>query len=161
MSNAQEAGYEMSKAQETGYQMIREAAEEFDRQQERLSKLHKSLSQKSTKVVSLDRSVTVELGASGEVSSIRFNSQKFRRMAPAELGALLVETISKARAQSREQILSAFRNVIPAGITHIDNLLAGKPDFDKMFADARQQAAEMLASASPGAEAAPQEKGAK
>jgi DNA-binding protein YbaB len=151
----------MSMTQEAGFQRIRKAAEELDRQQQRLSELHAALSKKSTKVASEDRSVTVELDAAGEVRLIRFNSQKFRRMAPAELGAILVDTIRKARAQSREQILSAFRKVIPAGHGGLDDLLAGKPDFDKMFAEARQQASELLASVSPAADAAPPEKGAK
>jgi hypothetical protein len=39
--------------------------------------------------------------------------QKFRRMAPAKFGTLLLEAIAKARAQSREKMLGAYRSLRP------------------------------------------------
>jgi DNA-binding protein YbaB len=133
--------------EEAAHLRIQEAAAELDRSQERLGKLRDKLAKGSTKVTSADRMVTVELDSSGELSSIRFNTQKFRRLPPAELGTILLETINKARAQSREKILSAFRSVMPAGTgTGLDDVLAGKPDIEKMFDNARRQAREMVAS---------------
>ena len=149
-------------AEEEAHRKIQEAAAELDRSQERLGKLRGQLAKASTKVTSADRMVTVELDSSGELSSIRFNSQKFRRLAPAELAGILLDTITKARAQSRERILGAFRSVMPAGAgMGLDDLLAGKPDLDKMFDNARRQAREMVASLGADPAAVRRRKGTK
>jgi DNA-binding protein YbaB len=133
-------------AEEEAHRKIQEAAAQLDRSQERLGKLRDKLAKVSTKVMSADRMVTVELDSMGELSAIRFNTQKFRRMAPAELSTVLLATITKARAQSREKILGAFRSLRPSAGAGLDEVFAGKPDIDKMFDNARQRAREMVSS---------------
>jgi hypothetical protein len=55
-----------------------------------------------------------------------------------------VETIRQARAQSREQVLNAYRSFIPAG-SGLDDLFAGKRDFSRAFDDAVRRANDILA----------------
>ncbi len=71
-----------------------------------------------------------------------------RRMAPAELGAALVETIGQARAQSREQVMSAYRSFIPAGVG-LDDLFTGKGNFNRVFDDARSSGSLRLTGVAP------------
>lgn len=127
---------------DTGYDMIRQAAEDLDRKQQRLREIRAELANSSTKVSSTDRMLTVELDGAGELTSITFNSAKFRRLAPAELGAVLVETIKRARVESRQRVLSAYKDLLPVGVREVVN---GKPDVDAMFEDARREASEMVA----------------
>jgi DNA-binding protein YbaB len=121
-----------------------EAAAELRRQQERLQAVSSRLREIKTKVTSKDGAITVTLDARGEVSSIAFNTAKFRRMAPAELGAALVEVLGQARAQAREQVTSAYRPFIPAGLG-MEDLLSGKGNLNRMFDDAVRKANDMLA----------------
>ena len=123
---------------------LTEAITELRRQQERLQAASSQLREAKTKVRSKDGMITVTLDGSGEISSIAFNTAKFRRMAPAELGAALVETIGQARAQSREQMVNAYRPFIPAGVG-LDDLFTGKGNFNRIFDDAVRKANDMLA----------------
>jgi hypothetical protein len=65
-------------------------------------------------------------------------------MAPAELGAALVEVIGRARAQGREQVADAYRDFLPPGL-NMEEVLAGKADFGRMFDDAVQKANDIMA----------------
>jgi DNA-binding protein YbaB len=128
----------------SGQDLIEEATKELRRQQERLLKARAKLADTSTKVRSKDGMVTVILDARGQLSSINFNSQKFRRIAPAELGSILVETIVRAQSESRERVLGAFKPLLPEGLD-VSDLMAGKVDLNKMFEDAVHQSEEMMA----------------
>ena len=55
--------------------------------------------------------VTVTAGPQGELCDLRFNSQEYRRMAPAELAATLLETVR----QARESVLRQLMDQLPAG----------------------------------------------
>jgi len=131
-----------------GYDLIRQAAEDLDRKQRRLREIRAELAGTATKVSSVDNTLVVELDAVGELASIKFNSQKFRRMAPAELSALLVDTIKRARAENRDRVLSAYQDVMPAGLRE---LVTGATSLDELFDKARIEADEMVADLRPPA----------
>jgi hypothetical protein len=88
--------------------------------------------------------ITITLDGGGDISSIDFNTVKFRRMAPAELGAALVDTIRQARAQSRKEMLTAYRPFIPSGVG-LDGLFDGKANVSGIFDDAVRKANDILA----------------
>jgi DNA-binding protein YbaB len=123
---------------------LADATAELRRQQERLEAASTSLREVKSKVTSKDGMITVILDGRGEISSIAFNTARFRRMAPAELGAALVETIGRARAQAREQVMSAYRPLIPEGFG-LEDLFAGKADLGRMFDDAVRRARHLMA----------------
>jgi DNA-binding protein YbaB len=123
---------------------LTEAISELRQKQERLQTVSSQLRETKTKVKSKDGMVTITLDGSGEITSIDFNTVKFRRMAPAELGAALVDTIRQARAQSRKQMLSAYRSFIPSGVG-LDGLFDGKADVNHIFDDAVSKANDILA----------------
>jgi DNA-binding protein YbaB len=123
---------------------LEEATAELRRQQERLRGVRSQLRDVKSKVTSKDGMITVALDGRGDISSIAFNTAKFRRMAPAELGSALVEVIGRARQQAREQVAEAYRSFIPAGL-NIEDLLTGKADFTAMFDDAVRKANDIMA----------------
>jgi DNA-binding protein YbaB len=123
---------------------LAEATAELRRQQERLQAVSTRLEEVKTKVMSKDGMITVTLDSQGSVSSVAFNTTKFRRMAPAELGAALVQVIKQAQTQARDEVMSAYRSFLPSGMG-LDDLLSGKGDFNSMFDDAVRRAENMLA----------------
>jgi DNA-binding protein YbaB len=127
-----------------GNYSLAEATAELRRQQERLQEVRSRLEEGKTKVTSKDGMITVTLDSRGSVASIAFNTAKFRRMAPAELGAALVQVIQQAQTQAQEQVMSAYRSLMPRGLG-LDDLMSGKSDFSKMFDDAVHRAESMLA----------------
>ena len=122
---------------------VQEALEELRSQRERILKARAALTGRSTTVRSKDRSVAVTVDGRGAVTAIDFVSTKFRRMAPAELGSLLVETIEAARKEAAEQAAETFQPLFPAGVD-LRAMLSGKVDFDQMFSDAIKASQEPL-----------------
>jgi len=122
---------------------IQQATEELRHQQELLRALRAKVRETQIKVRSPDGLITVTLDGQGEVSSIAFNSAKFRRMAPAELGAALVQAIKRARTESRQQMFRAYSPFLPKGM----DLFAdrdGTADLDRLFDDAVSKASEIM-----------------
>jgi hypothetical protein len=79
----------------------------------------------SGRATSENRMVTVRVGEQGQVADIVFATRAYRSMAPAELSRILLETISKARADALTQVRTATSGLSIGG-TAIDDLLAGK-----------------------------------
>ena len=128
---------------------IQRATDELRHQQKLLKSLRGKMKDLTAKTMSKDGMVTVVTGAGGEVTSITFNTQKFRRMAPAELGAVLVETIGRARAQRRDQAIAAYRPLMPPGMG-LERILAGQTGLDEMVDDAIRKSTKMMADRDPG-----------
>jgi DNA-binding protein YbaB len=130
-----------------------DALAEMYRTQERLKSVRAQLSKEPIKVTSKDHMVTVVVDARGEVSSIVFNTAKFRRMAPAELGAALIEVIGQARAEGRRQVISAYREFLPEGMD-LEKMMSGNFNMDNMMEATKRRAEEIMAQveqAFPGA----------
>jgi DNA-binding protein YbaB len=115
---------------------------------ERLQSARARLREKPAKVTSKDGMVTVTLDERGEVTSIAFNTAKFRRMAPAELGSALVDVISRARSEGRARVISAYRSFLPEGMD-LEKIMSGKSGIDSMLETARQRGEQILAAAQP------------
>lgn len=126
------------------HQIFDNALDELRRTQDQLATARKKLQAKPAKAMSKDGMVTVGLDERGDVTSISFNTAKFRRMAPAELGSVLVETIKQARAKGREAMMSAYRPLMPPGLD-LDQIMSGKFSTDGMFSDARKRVAQIRA----------------
>jgi DNA-binding protein YbaB len=130
------------------HESFQEAVGELRRSQERLQTLRGEMQKQATKVTSKDGMVTVTLDGRSEVTSIAFNTAKFRRMAPAELSAVLVETISRARSEGRARAIDAYRPMFPKGMD-LDAVMTGKFNMDKMFDDAVRRAEAIMADGQP------------
>src|ERR1039457_7330415 len=83
---------------------VQKAVAELREHQEQLNAVRDKLRASRTEVRSTDGMITVSLDGRGELSGITFNTAKWRRMPPAELGSVLVETIGKAREEARAKM---------------------------------------------------------
>jgi DNA-binding protein YbaB len=128
---------------------LQDAENELRRQQARLKSVRKKLDGATTKVMSRDRMVTVTLGVNGQLESIEFHTQKFRKMAPAELGSVIAETIRQAQAKTTERVLRAYRPLMPDS-DMLTSMLKGT-GLDEMMEVAKRRADDLM----PGNQSAP------
>ncbi|HEY6494995.1 MAG TPA: YbaB/EbfC family nucleoid-associated protein [Trebonia sp.] len=92
---------------------MRLARERLRETEDRLAKVRKEVEESRVSVRSTDNAITVVVDGRGELVSIALNGAKWRHMAPAELGDALVKTINKARADSRAELMRAYRDEMP------------------------------------------------
>jgi DNA-binding protein YbaB len=114
----------------------RRAEQEFMRTQDKLKSIRDKLEGSVTKVRSADRMVTITLDMNGFVEAVEFHSQKFRKMAPAELGAVLAETLRNAQKQARARVLRAYQPLLPAGMPA--NGMPGGRNLEQLFEEAKR-----------------------
>jgi DNA-binding protein YbaB len=130
------------------------AMEDLQRSHERLSAVREKLQRKPIKVTTKDGMISITLDARGDVTSIVFNTQKWRRMAPAELGSVLVEAITQARADGRAQIAEAYGPFLPEGLD-VQKIMSGQFSPDGIFESARRRSEQIMAAAQPVVPATP------
>jgi len=114
----------------------RRAEQEFMRTQDKLKSIRDKLEGSVTKVRSADRMVTITLDMNGFVEAVEFHSQKFRKMAPAELGAVLAETLRNAQKQARARVLRAYQPLLPVGLPA--NGMPGGRNLEQLFEEAKR-----------------------
>jgi DNA-binding protein YbaB len=76
--------------------------------QRRMLATREEVRRTTVSVRSKDRTLTVTLGARGDVREIAFHGGGYRAMPPAELSAVLVETLNAARTELTEKVQAAF-----------------------------------------------------
>ncbi|MET8281672.1 YbaB/EbfC family nucleoid-associated protein [Micromonospora sp. NPDC005174] len=98
-------------------------------ERERLGRMHERMAEGTT-TTSKDRMLSVAVNARGEILKLTFHNTRYRQMAPAELAALVTETIAAARVESLTQLTDVAGEVLP-GISFQD-LAGGRVDLERM-----------------------------
>lgn len=124
-------------------EQVAAAAAELRQQQERLAAIQDQLSGAGASATSADHMVTVTLDGRGEVHDVTFHTTRFRKLAPAELGAAIVATIRSARADALKRTFAAYQQFLPAGLD-LRKVMAGDFDIDDLFAEAVRVAGEPI-----------------
>lgn len=118
------------------YGSLKEAEEaalaSLEREQRKLSDIAKIMAEGTSSVKAKDRSLTVDFDGRGEVTAIAFQGEKYRSMAPAELGHILTETIRSGRAQCLQKLSDGMDAEILPGVSFVD-LASGKVGVDEIF----------------------------
>ncbi|MGH3664208.1 MAG: YbaB/EbfC family nucleoid-associated protein [Micromonosporaceae bacterium] len=86
---------------------------DFERSQTAIDSIREELADSTTTVTAKNRAVEVTVDGQGEVTEITFPTKKYRSMAPAELGSLLVETLADARQQAVRRATTLMRTAMP------------------------------------------------
>ena len=94
-------------------EIMRQAQERLRQTQDQLATMRKKVEETRITVRSTDNMITAMVDGKGELVSITFTTAKWRRMAPAELGAALVKTINKAREESRAELMRSYSGMMP------------------------------------------------
>ena len=96
-----------------GHEIMRQAQERMRQTEERLAAMRKQIEGARVTARSADNTITAVVDGQGELLSVTFATGKWRKMAPAELGAALVKTINKAREDSKAEMLLRYRDMLP------------------------------------------------
>ncbi|WP_283091641.1 YbaB/EbfC family nucleoid-associated protein [Nocardiopsis sp. MG754419] len=84
--------------------------------------------------VSKDRGISVKIDAEGELVELKFRTDSYKSMAPAELSDAVMDVIKRARGRMQQRVMEAYAPFAPEGI---DMEAAREGGFDpaKMMAD--------------------------
>ncbi|MER5200535.1 YbaB/EbfC family nucleoid-associated protein [Streptomyces sp. NPDC002755] len=93
------------------------------------------LREASVTVMSKDRSVEVTVGAQGDLRALRFHDGKYRSMAPAQLSAVLLETIGRARTRMSRQVVDTYRP-ISENVPRLPGMPGAEIDWERLFGSA-------------------------
>ncbi|MEV4495701.1 hypothetical protein C7C45_32425 [Micromonospora arborensis] len=114
---------------------IEQAYAEFEQKKLAIAEVKQELSTAQTTVTAKNRALTVIVDGRGDLVEVKFPTNSYRTMAPAELGNLLVETLKTARDQARGQAANAYQKLLPPGLP-IKDMLNGTVNFDEMMREA-------------------------
>ncbi|GGS41732.1 YbaB/EbfC family nucleoid-associated protein [Streptomyces griseoviridis] len=99
---------------------------------DRLAAAQREAAATTVSVRSKDRMLTVVAGAGGVVKEVRFHTEAYREMAPAELGRALVETLTKALEEAGEKSRAVFAPLRETG-TGLRRSMTGGSDVEEML----------------------------
>jgi len=87
---------------------------------------------RTTSVTSKNRMVAATVDSSGRLVELAFKGNRYRNLPPAELSALVVETVAKAQQAASKEAMAAAADLIPEGFG-FPGLTGGDVDLDGMF----------------------------
>jgi DNA-binding protein YbaB len=105
-------------------------------QQAKIEGAQQKLRQGTFSARSKDRMVTATVDAQGELGELKFHTNEYRSMAPAELSAALVEVVAAARKQAAAKVAETFQPFLGAGAKLRESMTGGS-DFEELFAPLR------------------------
>lgn len=109
---------------------LSDALAELEEQRRKLTAMQSELATTTTQVRARDRLFSVTVDGRGEVTHIDFDGFRYRRLAPAELGKLIVDTIAIARRQAMEKIGTMMGDDPLPGISFTDLATNARPVTD-------------------------------
>ncbi|MFC4565924.1 YbaB/EbfC family nucleoid-associated protein [Nocardiopsis mangrovi] len=81
-----------------------------------MAKASASLASATEEAVSRDRGISAKVNAEGELAELKFRTNAYTSMPPAELSAAVLEVIKSARDRMRDRVLEAYAPFAPKGI---------------------------------------------
>jgi DNA-binding protein YbaB len=92
---------------------IEKALAEFHTQQEKLGQVTAKIREISVTETSPGRQLSVTVGPQGELAGLRFLNSDYQRMAAAELSALILRTVAKAREGAAAEMTKLIGPTMP------------------------------------------------
>ena len=125
---------------------------ELRAQQQKIRDFGASMAAQTTALTSKNRMVSATVDSRGTLTELAFKGSRWRNLAPAELAALIVETVARAQETASKQAMKAAAGLMPAGFGFA-GLTGGDLDLDGMFDAAVRLAEEpVLATEAGGGE---------
>jgi DNA-binding protein YbaB len=102
----------------------------------KLAATRKEVAEISVEVLAKDRTCTVTMSGRGQLKDIRFHGMAYASMPPAQLSALLVETVGIAQRQLAEKSRLAFEPLAGVG-TVLRTSMTGGSELDGVLGSLR------------------------
>lgn len=106
---------------------IDSAKAHLEQERKRLAEVSKHQQEDSTTVQAKDHSLEATFDGRGELTGLKFNGNKYRSMAPAQLASVIVETIQAGRTQSMGKLTEQLSGGAMPGID-LAGVASGKVD---------------------------------
>lgn len=111
---------------------VEEAMATLERERAKLGKLSELWRDGRTTVRAKDQSLSMTFDGRGELVELAFNESKYRTLAPAQLASVVVETLSRGKAESMAKMSELMG---ASGVSGIDygEVASGKMDPQAML----------------------------
>jgi DNA-binding protein YbaB len=104
-----------------------DALAQLEEERRKLATLQSQVATTTTTVRARDRLFTVTLDGRGEVTGITFDGVRYRKLAPAELAKLIVDTIATGRREALEKIGTMMGGDPLPGVSFMDIATNARP----------------------------------
>ena len=101
-------------------------------QQEKIRDFSAAMAARTTAVTSKNRMISAKVDSSGRLVELTFKGNRYRNLPPAELSALVIETVTNAQQTALKESMAAAADLMPGGF-EVPGLIGGDVDFDGMF----------------------------
>ncbi|MBB4687600.1 YbaB/EbfC family nucleoid-associated protein [Amycolatopsis jiangsuensis] len=112
--------------------MLEDAMGAYQRQREHFDETRNEVDTATSSATSARREVTATVGRTGELTELSFPTGAYKRMAPAELASVIVQTVAAAREKSVAAAAELMAPMLPPGIS-AEDLMSGKVDVNALF----------------------------
>jgi DNA-binding protein YbaB len=113
-------------------EQLEQALAGYTEQLVNLREMQGRLGEISCSVTSARQVVSVTVGFQGRVSDVKFPTGAYKRMAPAELAAVVLSTINEAHVRAQVASAEVIAPTMPAGVNALD-VVEGKADLQAML----------------------------
>ena len=113
-------------------EQLEQALAGYTEQLANLGEMQGRLGEISCSVTSARQVVSVTVGFHGQVSDVKFPTGAYKRMAPAELAAVVLSTINEAHARARVVFAEVVAPTMPPGVNALD-VVEGEADLQAML----------------------------
>ncbi|MEV4759973.1 YbaB/EbfC family nucleoid-associated protein [Micromonospora sp. NPDC049559] len=122
--------------------MLEQTFAAFEEQKRVVTEFEEMVAESQTTVTAKNRTLVVTVDGRGDLTDVKFPTSSYRKMAPAELSSLLVETITSARNQARASMNEFLETLLPSGMAA--DFLQNAVDVDEILNEAVSAANEMF-----------------
>lgn len=113
-------------------QALDEALANFRHRREQLADTQQKLATVSATATAPRQVVTATVARGGEVTELKFPTSAYKKMAPAELAAVVLKTINEARAEVLDRTAELLAPMLPPGLDARD-VVNGRARMDAVF----------------------------
>jgi DNA-binding protein YbaB len=103
-----------------GGRALEELFEEYQRERRGLGELQRKMQAISVTATSARREVSATVSFTGMLQDISFPTSAYRRMAPQELSAILMRTVSEAKEKAATEAAELISPLMPPGLNAKD-----------------------------------------
>lgn len=103
--------------------------------QEQIAAALTGLQEATATATSKDRAIKATVDGQGRLTEVVFNGQRWRDMAPKELGAKIVEVVAEAQRNAAQSVNEVMGGLVPDGVD-LDRLREMGPDLESMMDEA-------------------------
>ncbi|MEV4703726.1 YbaB/EbfC family nucleoid-associated protein [Actinoplanes sp. NPDC049316] len=90
--------------------------QEYERQRSSLTEMQQKMREISVSATSPRREVTVTVGQNGVLTDVTFPTGAYKRLTPAELTAVIMQTYADAKEQALQRAAELLAPVLPEGM---------------------------------------------